>query len=235
MTHYNLLSCAPCKIFTPESVKRLYLKLVAIAKNTSYLANPRLRRALAVQTHLTREELACITEFSKSLPYKANGVEIGSYLGASALATCAGFRTNSGTLYCVDTWMNDAMAYTDDEINNPDLQPQDTFSEFKHNLSLCSDCIVPLRGWSQDVFPRLKEIGIKLDWLFIDGDHSYEGVKLDWDLYSNILKPGAIVIFHDTGWAEGVKQLIRESVIRYCSLSRKLPNMQVFCYHGENI
>lgn len=39
---------------------------------------------------------------------------------------------------------------------------------------------------------------IKIDLLFIDGDHSYEGVKQDFDLYSSILSDNGIIIIHDT-------------------------------------
>lgn len=39
---------------------------------------------------------------------------------------------------------------------------------------------------------------IKIDILFIDGDHSYEGVKLDFELYSKLLTPKGIVILHDS-------------------------------------
>ena len=39
---------------------------------------------------------------------------------------------------------------------------------------------------------------IKIDVLFIDGDHSYEGVKTDFDLYSEILSDNGIIIMHDT-------------------------------------
>jgi predicted O-methyltransferase YrrM len=37
----------------------------------------------------------------------------------------------------------------------------------------------------------------KLDFLFIDGDHSYEGVKRDFEMYSPLVRPGGIVAFHD--------------------------------------
>lgn len=39
---------------------------------------------------------------------------------------------------------------------------------------------------------------IKIDVLFIDGDHSYDGVKTDFDLYSKILSDNGIIIIHDT-------------------------------------
>lgn len=39
---------------------------------------------------------------------------------------------------------------------------------------------------------------IKIDLLYIDGDHSYEGVKLDFNLYSTILSNNGIIIIHDT-------------------------------------
>jgi hypothetical protein len=39
---------------------------------------------------------------------------------------------------------------------------------------------------------------IKIDLLFIDGDHSYEGVKLDFELYSKLVSPKGVIIIHDT-------------------------------------
>lgn len=39
---------------------------------------------------------------------------------------------------------------------------------------------------------------IKIDFLFIDGDHSYEGVKKDFDLYSTILAEKGVIVIHDT-------------------------------------
>jgi len=37
----------------------------------------------------------------------------------------------------------------------------------------------------------------KLDFLFIDGDHTYEGVKRDFKMYSSLVKKGGIIAFHD--------------------------------------
>lgn len=39
---------------------------------------------------------------------------------------------------------------------------------------------------------------IKVDYLHIDADHSYEGVKKDFELYSKIMSPFGIISIHDT-------------------------------------
>ena len=39
---------------------------------------------------------------------------------------------------------------------------------------------------------------IKIDYLHIDGDHSYEGVKKDFELYSTIMSENGIITIHDT-------------------------------------
>lgn len=42
------------------------------------------------------------------------------------------------------------------------------------------------------------ELGGELfDFVFIDGDHSYEGVRADWLTWSPLVGPGGIVAFHD--------------------------------------
>jgi hypothetical protein len=46
---------------------------------------------------------------------------------------------------------------------------------------------------TKDIFKDKAEI----DLLFIDGDHTYEGVKKDYEMYSPLVKEGGIIIFHD--------------------------------------
>lgn len=37
----------------------------------------------------------------------------------------------------------------------------------------------------------------KIDFLFIDGDHSFDGVSSDYSMYSPWVRPGGIIAFHD--------------------------------------
>lgn len=50
-----------------------------------------------------------------------------------------------------------------------------------------------------DTLSQIKDMlnGRQLDFLFIDGDHTYEGVKKDFELYSTLVRPQGIIAFHD--------------------------------------
>jgi len=41
-----------------------------------------------------------------------------------------------------------------------------------------------------------------LDFVFIDGDHSYNAVKKDFEIYFDLVRPGGIIALHDIGYAE---------------------------------
>jgi predicted O-methyltransferase YrrM len=51
----------------------------------------------------------------------------------------------------------------------------------------------------ESTFNKVREIlgSSKVDFLFIDGDHSYEGVKKDFEMYSGLVGGGGVVALHD--------------------------------------
>lgn len=51
---------------------------------------------------------------------------------------------------------------------------------------------------------------IKIDFLHIDADHSYEGVKKDFELYSQIMSPGGIISLHDSDPSYEPKLIVTE-------------------------
>lgn len=52
---------------------------------------------------------------------------------------------------------------------------------------------------SAECFDNLKKVlrGKEIDFLFIDGDHSYEGVKTDFLTYSPLVRSKGLIGFHD--------------------------------------
>ena len=55
-----------------------------------------------------------------------------------------------------------------------------------------------------------------LDYAFIDGDHSYEGVRRDFEMYSTLVRSGGLIAFHDIAvhgsgtWNVGVSKFWSE-------------------------
>jgi hypothetical protein len=55
--------------------------------------------------------------------------------------------------------------------------------------------------------------GVEIDYLHIDGDHHYEGVRLDFDLFAPLVRDDGVITLHDSGnYREpcGVPQLVEE-------------------------
>ncbi len=55
------------------------------------------------------------------------------------------------------------------------------------------------RSDSPGVINKVKSIiGIDVDLLFIDGEHTYSVVKSDYENYGTLVRPGGLIMFHDT-------------------------------------
>jgi len=64
------------------------------------------------------------------------------------------------------------------------------------------------RGIRREVIAALK--GVPLDVLHVDGDHSFPAVLDDWVSYSGLVRPGGLVIFHDSHtYGEEVGEALR--------------------------
>jgi len=119
-------------------------------------------------------------------------VEIGSARGWSTCHIALALRENvCGRLYAVDphaaTEWNDA---GDARASLPAL---------RRHLAQTG-----LGPWVEIV--RMTSADAAKDWvrpidlLFIDGDHSYAGVKADWELFSPHLSRFGVAVFHDACW-----------------------------------
>ena len=175
------------------------------------------RGVLGIASHLTASERAVL--YRLAYHFGGDGVlEIGSYLGASGAALAAGLADRNGTarLVCVDTWLNDTMSEG----------ARDTWAAFHHNTARYRARIDAVRGLSAESAPAVADrLQQPLSLAFFDGDHSPEGVRRDWEAYRPLLGPGAVVAFHDVGWAEGVQRLVAESIAPRAEWSQQLPNL----------
>jgi cephalosporin hydroxylase len=65
----------------------------------------------------------------------------------------------------------------------------------------CKLYLLSCSSYDPETAIKAKEIlkGNKIDFLFIDGDHRYEAIKEDYNLYSSLVRQGGIIAFHDIG------------------------------------
>jgi predicted O-methyltransferase YrrM len=157
-------------------------------------------RHMRVFSHSTPAERLALFQTARQLPPRACVLEIGSYLGSSALFICAGLAPGGGHLFCVDTWMNHTMPET-----------RDTYGEFKTNIRPYSHMITPIRKFSNELTEA--DIGRPLDFVFIDGDHSEIAARRDFRLIAPWVKADGLVAFHDVhSGAPGVQVVVGEAV-----------------------
>jgi predicted O-methyltransferase YrrM len=101
-----------------------------------------------------------------------------------------------GTLYLLTR-----VAADDAVIVSVDLEIPPHLAAARRRLARAGQQVVSLAGDSHSdaMRDRVRQAlaGRPLDVLFIDGDHSYEGVKRDWELYSPLVRPGGLIGLHD--------------------------------------
>jgi predicted O-methyltransferase YrrM len=118
-------------------------------------------------------------------------VEIGSARGNSACHIGLALKENgSGRLYAIDPH---------EQTDWNDKNAVNTLKEFMDNISAVGvgEQVSIIRSYSD---AAARDWKLPIDLIFIDGDHSYEGVKRDWKLFLPHMRPFGIVVFHDTMW-----------------------------------
>ena len=155
---------------------------------------------LQIETHMTMNERLRLFETAMALPPGFVACEIGSYLGASACFLGLAAHLRGGVVHCFDTWDNRAM----------DGEPLcDHFAAFMENIDAFQQHIVVHRGESSAL---AGEAPNAIDLLFLDGDHSYAGVKADLSQFGPKLKSGGFLLLHDCEYP-GVQQASQEFLV----------------------
>ena len=99
---------------------------------------------------------------------------------------------------------------------------RNTYDLFLSNTKRYRKLITPLCGSSSYVSRSFQK---PIDFLFIDGDHSYDGVRTDVEAWFPKLSERALVLFHDIGWATGVQRIVVEVVKTRAISEGRLANL----------
>ena len=133
-----------------------------------------------------------------------NCVEIGSWTGTSAVLIGIMIKRILGKLYSID-WYRGGVGeeHLTEIVNNQNVR--DIFLDNMKYFHL-EDTVEQWKMTSEEA--STKFINESLDFIFIDGSHTYEDVKQDIHLWYPKLKYGKIIAGHD--YYGGVKQAVDE-------------------------
>lgn len=117
-------------------------------------------------------------------------VELGTHYGESYFGFCQAVEENGVACQCyaIDTWRGDVHAgwYGEEVFRQVDEYNNQNYSSFSKLLRMTFD----------EALPRFTDRSI--DILHIDGLHTYEHVRHDYETWLPRMRPGGIILFHDT-------------------------------------
>ena len=144
-------------------------------------------------------------------PGEGEVAEIGSFMGRSTCWLASGLAAaGRGKVTAIDTFQGSPEHQSDPHLKKV-LAEGKLFAAFsvvieQHGLAshvapLVGDSPTLARAWTRPL--RL---------LFIDGDHSYEGVSRDFAAWEKFVVPGGLVALHDVGGWEGVTRFYEQDL-----------------------
>jgi predicted O-methyltransferase YrrM len=124
-----------------------------------------------------------------------NVLEIGSLLGFS-LKHFMHYAENGSTVISVDLPVRDFCGSSDYRVQEQEHNYSVEWPKWAKLNKIKLYLIKGMSQWERSL-EQVKLITSELDFLFIDGNHMYEYVKKDFDMYSPLVKKGGIVALHD--------------------------------------
>jgi predicted O-methyltransferase YrrM len=128
------------------------------------------------------EEFKSLLDFLVLHCNRGNALEIGSNYGGTTVGLCHIFN----------------------KVITVDIKHNTNFDKLKEKFLGYQYIIADSK--SNNIVNILKMLGIKFDFIFIDGDHSYEGVKSDYEKYKQFLSPTGYIAFHDIVSSDTARQ-----------------------------
>lgn len=157
---------------------------------------------------LTHSEGQLLFRLAKACTGRGVIVEIGSWKGKSTIWLAKGSRSgNKVKIHAIDP-------HTGSPEEAKSYGKVLTFEEFTANVKNAGvdDTVIPIIKTSSEAAQEFRE---PIELIFIDGDHQYDMVKLDFELWFPKVIDGGIMAFHDTIWTwDGPKNVVKEWVFK---------------------
>ena len=174
---------------------------------------------------LTIDEARLLFNLSKNSSLNGVIVEIGSYKGGSTIFLAKGSKTaKRNKVYAIDNHFDyDTLIHR----VGKEIVPKSTLQLFKENIKITNieDVVTPIIKTSEKAAAKWKK---KISLLWIDGNHDYGYVKMDFLLWEKHLINGGIIAFHDT--RKSIKKSpTTEEYVSKCAGPAKVVKKHIIC------
>lgn len=188
---FPLYHQAGCTVGKVEGFQEVFARNAEILRKR-YRVN--IERAKTIEGWMADSELEWLARQAKK---SSVFVEIGSWCGRSSRAIADNLPVDA-LLVCVDTF-NGSSGEPDAHVTAKEREGDGVYMKFLANLydHIRLGRVMPLRMESANAAAWLNSQSIIADTIFIDGDHSMEGVKRDIEAWQPLLKKGGMFCGHD--------------------------------------
>ena len=136
-------------------------------------------------------------------------VEIGVACGTTTFYLCKGCSERGGKVFGFDIWANHG------KWNQfPPLSSKQEVSNYLNSNGI-SNFTLNLQNTTENGFDKLLDQIGSIDFAFIDGDHSYDGVKNDFEKIYPRISSNGMIIFHDTLVIDGAREFMIDLRTKY--------------------
>lgn len=157
--------------------------------NFYMLLHPLSKRALLLKASQREAELSKLLDVLSKKRVR-NIIEIGTHRGGTLYAWSR-IASRNATIIAIDSCFRENFGC------NKGAEAIKILSRRKR----AKQKLYFIEGDSHDIKIKERVVGLLrgelIDFLFIDGDHSYDGVKCDFEFYYNLVRNGGIVALHD--------------------------------------
>lgn len=148
------------------------------------------------------------SEAVRIFPSGSHFVEIGSWKGMSASFMAVEIINSKKDIKfdCIDIWDDNGYLNEPGKDGSQDLFGLDLMNRFLENISPVRHVVNPIR--KDSVLAAAEYQDRSVDFIFIDGDHTYEGCKRDIIAWLPKMKPNSIFSGHDYAWTEDIQKAV---------------------------